>query len=297
MNRVEDTAAAVRRVTGSRRWVAVAGLGLAVLSGLTGCAGGDGGDGSSDRSTTTPSSSSTTAPTITTTTIPPTTTTTIPPTTTTTIPPTELPEPAGPLQSGSVGTRTKAIQAALKDQRYDPGPPDGKFGLKTTQAVWAFQALHGLAKDGVVGPETEAQILARAPQAMLRPELGPTHTEIDLTRQILIVWRDGAPALITHVSSGSQVPYCETSELGRSCGSAVTPLGNFTWYRRVEGWRVAVLGKLYNPVYFTGGFAVHGAGSVPNHPASHGCVRIPMGIAEYFPSLVANGEPVAVFRS
>ena len=60
---------------------------------------------------------------------------------------------------------------------------------------------------------------------------------------------------------------------------------------------MAPLGRLYNPVYFNGGIAVHGAGSVPNHPASHGCVRIPMHIAEYFPALVNTGDVIEVFRS
>ncbi|MCB0961047.1 MAG: L,D-transpeptidase family protein, partial [Acidimicrobiales bacterium] len=50
-------------------------------------------------------------------------------------------------------------------------------------------------------------------------------------------------------------------------------------------------------VYFHAGYAVHGASSVPNHPASHGCVRISMSIAEYFPSLVDDGEAIEVFRS
>jgi lipoprotein-anchoring transpeptidase ErfK/SrfK len=50
-------------------------------------------------------------------------------------------------------------------------------------------------------------------------------------------------------------------------------------------------------VYFNGGIAVHGAASVPDHPASHGCVRIPMSIAEYFPTLVNTGDPIEVFRS
>ncbi|MEO6629022.1 MAG: L,D-transpeptidase family protein [Aquihabitans sp.] len=198
---------------------------------------------------------------------------------------------------GSVGTRSKALQQALSDQRYDAGAPDGKFGTKTTLAVWAYQALHGLPRDGIVTPELEAVIVARVPQEMLRPELGPTHTEIDLTRQVLIVWRDGAPVLITHVSSGSQKAYCEKTKVGRHCGSANTPLGIYQYGRRVPGWREAPLGRLYNPVYFNGGIAVHGAGSVPNHPASHGCVRIPMSIAEYFPTLVNTGETVEVFRS
>ena len=201
------------------------------------------------------------------------------------------------MQSGSVGTRSKAIQQALADQHYDPGAIDGRFGLKTTMAVWAWQALHGLPADGVVSPDLESLILARPGQEMMLPDLGPTHTEVDLSRQVLIVWRDGAPTLITHVSSGSQRHYCENTKVGRRCGDAVTPLGTYQFGRRVAGWREAALGKLYNPVYFNGGIAVHGAPSVPNHPASHGCVRIPMHIAEYFPALVNTGDTIEVFRS
>ena len=166
---------------------------------------------------------------------PTTTTSTTTTTTTTTAPPRpeDLVEPAGPLQSGSEGRRTKALQEALKAQAYDPGEPDGQFGLKTTMAVWAWQALHGQPKDGVVTPQLEAMILAQPAQPMLRPAMGPTHTEVDLTRQVILVWKDGRLALVSHVSTGSQVPYCENGH----CGNAVTPVGTYDYYRRVDGWR------------------------------------------------------------
>lgn len=280
----------------------VAGVIALLITALLASCSSDGDDGA--RSDARDAPSTTAAPTgdpleSTTTSTTTTTTTTTTSTTTTTLPPdpTTLEEPAGPLQSGSVGTRTRAVQEALADQHYAPGTPDGRFGLKTTMAVWAFQALHGLPKDGVVTPDLEALILSRPVQPMLRPDQGPTHTEVDLTRQVMIVWRDGTPALITHVSSGSEVSYCEDTEFGRSCGNAVTPTGVYRFERRIDGWRHAPLGGLYNPVYFVGGVAVHGASSVPNHPASHGCVRIPMDIAEYFPELVADGDPIEVFRS
>lgn len=225
---------------------------------------------------------------------------TAPTTTTTIVPPADptlLPEPAGPLQEGSKGLRTRAVQQALRDQHYDPGDVDGAFGGKVTMAVWAFQSLHGMPKDGIVSPELETQILARPAQPMLKPELGPTHTEVDLTRQVMAIWRDGALSLITHVSSGSGVAYCEETVAGRNCGDATTPTGLYRYQRRIPGWRDAPLGRLYNPVYFNEGIAVHGASSVPDRPASHGCVRIPMSIAEYFPSLVHDGEQIEVFRS
>lgn len=237
------------------------------------------------------SSSTSSTPTSTTTSTSTTTTTAVP------VDPTTVAEPDGPLQSGSKGLRTRALQQALKDQHYDPGTVDGAFGGQVRMSVWAFQALHGLPKDGVVDADLEALILSRPVQPMLRPELGPTHTEVDLTRQVLMVFRDGSPTLITHVSSGSQVPYCEDTEVGQNCGEAVTPEGIFKYERRIDGWRDAPLGRLYKPVYFRGGFAVHGAGSVPDHPASHGCVRTPMHIAEYFPALVADGDTIEIYRS
>jgi peptidoglycan hydrolase-like protein with peptidoglycan-binding domain len=278
-----------------RRTLAAGALLAAVA--ISGCSGSGSRDVSSGDG-----SSTTAAPieTTTSTTAAPTTTTAAPTTTTTTKPvdPTAVAEHAGEaLQAGSVGTRTKAIQAALKAQHYDPGEPDGKFGTKTTMAVWAFQQLHGLPADGIVGPQTEAFILGNPAQGMMRPAMGPTHTEVDLTKQVMIVWRDGAPVLITHVSTGSGVAYCEDTKEGKNCGDAVTPTGTYAFGRRVEGWREAPLGRLYNPVYFNGGIAVHGAASVPDHPASHGCVRIPMSIAEYFPTLVNTGDPIEVFRS
>ena len=44
---------------------------------------------------------------------------------------------------------------------------------------------------------------------------------------------------------------------------------------------------LWYPMYFIGGFAIHGYPSVPAYPASHGCVRIPMWIA---PSLFDTND-------
>jgi lipoprotein-anchoring transpeptidase ErfK/SrfK len=39
----------------------------------------------------------------------------------------------------------------------------------------------------------------------------------------------------------------------------------------------APLGDLWRPRYFNGGIAVHGSGSIPGYPASHGCARVSNG--------------------
>ncbi len=245
------------------------------------------GSSSSTNSTSAPTTSSTAS---TTTSTASTTTST----TTTVVPgqPPGLSQEAGNLAAGVKGVRTLLLQRRLAEMKFDPGPLDGEFGTKTAMAVWAFQALNGMPADGVVTPELEMRIQAAGPQVMLRPDLGPTHSEVDLDRQVLLVFEGGALELATHVSTGSGRHYCENGH----CGTAVTPTGDYRYQRRISGWRTSALGQLFNPIYFTGGFAVHGAPSVPNYPASHGCVRIPMHIAAYFPGMVANGEPVAVFR-
>ncbi len=226
------------------------------------------------------------------------TTTTVPSPPTTPPGPPPLADEPGDLAAGVRGLRTQALQRRLNDLRFDVGEPDGSFGANTEAAVWAWQALNGLPADGVVNRATFDVIMASAPSGMLHPELGPTHVEVDLDRQVMLVFRDGQLDLVTHVSSGSNVPYCEVDPRDGStnCGDAQTPPGTFAFGRRAAGWEIGPLGGLYNPIYFNGGIAVHGAESVPAHPASHGCVRIPMHIAEYLPAKIDTGETVIVFN-
>lgn len=78
----------------------------------------------------------------------------------------------------------------------------------------------------------------------------------------------------------------------------MTPAGAFPVLWRIDGWRTAELGRIYNPVYFTReGVAVHGSLSVPLQPASHGCVRIPLHTADLFPGLVDDGTAVHVLAA
>jgi N-acetylmuramoyl-L-alanine amidase len=58
----------------------------------------------------------------------------------------------------------------------------------------------------------------------------------------------------------------------------------------VPGWDWV----LWYPMYFKGGFAIHGYPSVPAYPASHGCVRIPMWIAPTLYGTHGQGTTVIV---
>lgn len=194
------------------------------------------------------------------------------------------------LESGDEGPLIAGLQRRLIRLRYDPGPVDGKFGGLTQQAVWAFQHVNGLGADGIVGPKTQRALARPRRPTPFASRAGRTRIEVSLERQVMVLYVGGAVRLVTHVSSGNGQEFCA----GGRCRVARTPRGHFRVGRKIPGWRTSDLGQLYNPVYFFGPYALHGSLSVPNFPASHGCIRIPMRVAEYLPRLVPLGTPVIV---
>jgi peptidoglycan hydrolase-like protein with peptidoglycan-binding domain len=209
-------------------------------------------------------------------------TSTAPPTTTTTVP------ADGRLLPGMQGERVRALQQRLVALHYDPGPVDGRYGAGLTSAVMAFQKVVGMPRNGRATLDVLAAVAAAADPAPLLPDGGPTRIEVDFKRQVLFFYRDGVLQRIIPVSTGNGKRYCQDG----ICGVAVTPSGSFRIERRIRGKRKSYLGLLYDPLYFYGGFAVHGSPSVPGYPASHGCVRIPMHVSRWMFDHVPNRTPV-----
>jgi len=173
------------------------------------------------------------------------------------------------------------VEERLAGLRFDAGPVDGVFDEATGDAVMAFQKAFGMERTGQLTDSVSNAIMATAaPPPPLQPGGGANRVEVDLTRQILMVYEGDALSLVLPVSSGT----AETP----------TPTGAYRIYRQASGWETSRLGRLYNSQYFVGGYAIHGSLSVPAHPASHGCVRIPMRAAEWLPDHVGIGTPVYV---
>ncbi len=215
----------------------------------------------------------------------PTTVTTLP--TTTTIPPAI--GPAGNLTlsrelvSGLTGDDVKAVEQRLADLRFSPGPVDGRFDAKTGQAVLSFQKQTGLPRTSRVDAATATRMNTAGYGTPMVSDGNPDRVEVDLSRQVLQIWRAGPLYKVLGVSTGTGKRYCATTDSGRRvCGVATTPTGRFDFSRRIAGKRVSDLGTLLDPVYFTGGYAVHGSPSVPATPASHGCIRIPLWESKAF---------------
>lgn len=194
------------------------------------------------------------------------------------------------LHPGDSGPEIAWLQRRLIALHYDPGEVTGRYGRDTVPAVWAFQKVNRIPPSSTVDSRTWAAL--RHPRRPHRPSGVRNGVEVDLGRQLLFAYRDGRPALISHISSGGGYTY---RSAGRTC-RAVTPIGGFTVYRVVHGWRRSRLGYLYNPLYFHGGFALHGEPDVPLRPISHGCVRIPMHTADLLPKIARVGTSVHVRR-
>ena len=161
------------------------------------------------------------------------------------------------LAPGARGPSVLALERRLAELHYALQRVDGSYGSDTYEAVLAFQKVHRLPRTGRVEPWLWRR-LARA--GIPKAARSGDYLEVDKTRQVLFEVRGGEVARVVHVSTGA---------------TGNTPLGSWSIYRKVGGWDWV----LWYPMYFKGGFAIHGYPSVPAYPASHGCVRIPMWVA------------------
>jgi L,D-transpeptidase catalytic domain/Putative peptidoglycan binding domain len=205
------------------------------------------------------------------------------------------------LKEGASGDDVKRLQQRLKDLHYEPGDISGKFTHLTTQAVWAFKKLEmGIPYtqvDGIVKQNTWSQMEASVTVAPRKKNATITHVEVYVELQVMVVFKNNSPVLISHVSTGTGEAWKAQITIDPGApdnpgstpldehitGVAKTPSGTYRFIWRQtdgDGWRVGKLGKMYKPTYFVGGVAVHGMTDVPSRPASHGCVRLPMGAVD-----------------
>jgi hypothetical protein len=186
------------------------------------------------------------------------------------------------LDRGDAGLAVKRLARRLDELGYavaDRSP--SSFDGALAQSVWAFQKAQRIAVDGIVGPVTRARLEDPEP---VRPRHATpaNHIEVDKERQILLLVRGGKVARIVNTSTAGIPGY-------------ITPEGRFRVFRRVAGIDTSPLGRLWNPLYFYRGYAIHGSTSVPPQPASHGCVRIPLWEARRFFETIPHGEVVYVY--
>ena len=184
-------------------------------------------------------------------------------------PPPPPPPPVPPSVSlGSTGAAVSLLQQKLSHLGYWVQGVSGSFDDSTQQAVWAFQKVANLPRDGVVGPATWKAIL-KGSLPHVRSTSGYV-IEVNLSDDVLTFVNNGNIQHILNTSTGGGYTYTDSG----GTFVANTPVGMFNTYAARDGLVTDSLGQLWRPRYFTGGFAIHGDGYVPPVPVSHGCVRL-----------------------
>lgn len=183
----------------------------------------------------------------------------------------------------------KEAERRLSDMGYWTGVVDGLFDPATRSALITFQKWEGRTITGrLTLDELEAIRASALPKAR---ELGYSHVEVDLDRQVLLIVNDDGEVRVLPVSSGNDKPFVNQDQMS----VAYTPRGRFLVYDKSVGWEKGPLGSVYYPNYISGGVAIHGARNVPIQPASHGCIRIPMHAAREVSKLMKVGTIVLVY--
>lgn len=169
---------------------------------------------------------------------------------------------------GSTGPDVLALQQKLESLGYWV-PADGSYGSLMQQAVWAYEKVQGLSRDGVFGAD-DWTALSSAGRPAARGDAGDG-VEIDKARQILMIVRGGQALWTFNTSTGTEGPYVYQGVTY----IAHTPEGIFHVVSQYDGLQNGHLGPLFRPKYFTtAGHAFHGSPSIPPYPASHGCSRL-----------------------
>jgi hypothetical protein len=188
-------------------------------------------------------------------------------------------------------TRAQISEAELRlsDLGYWTGPIDGRFDAASRSALIAFQKWHGRPVTAqLTRDELEAIRSSTPPGAR---ELGYSHVEVDLDRQVLMWVNEDDGVQVLPISSGNDKPFVDEGETS----IAYTPRGRFLVYDKEAGWGTGPLGSVYYANFISGGVAIHGSPSVPIQPASHGCIRIPMFAARELSKLLPVGTIVLVY--
>jgi hypothetical protein len=187
---------------------------------------------------------------------------------------------AVPWKRLAAGSRSRLVSCVLRrlaDLRIRVPGGGRSFTPAVGDAVVAFQKTYRLPRTYAVGYR-DWRRLESAVRPRPRYPRPSAHLEIDRSRQILSVIREGRVLGVVPVSTGA---------------SGITPRGSFWIERKLYVNRDPVFMPRF--MYFHRTMGIHGYPSVPPYPASHGCVREPLWVAGWVYDRAFVGERLYIY--
>ncbi len=182
------------------------------------------------------------------------------------------------LAFGARGTLVALLQQRLARLHYEV-PRSGVFDQGTADAVMAYRKVSRLPRDTTVDRGLLTRLLAGRGAFPVRYRRQGRHVEANLSLQVLaLIDRGGRVSRIYTISSGKP--------------STPTVLGTFQFYSKTPGVNTK---GMVDSNYFYRGYAVHGYPDVPDYPASHGCLRVPIPDAAGIFGWIQLGETIDVY--
>ena len=199
-------------------------------------------------------------------------------------------------------------QRILQKFAIPTGPVDGIWGPQTAQGMCTFRQMTGLPVSR--GRITNEDLATLRKYDGWYSRLGSIPAGHNGRGTFLLVQETCQTML--YASGGTYVKVMRVST-GRS--GYETPNGNFSLGRTSPGWSCSTIypdacynhtagenalhpdgtgefsqyGNMYNKRSISGAIMLHGSGSVPLYPASHGCVRVTVATSDWLYHNLDNG--------
>ncbi|HPF88440.1 MAG TPA: peptidoglycan-binding protein [Candidatus Limiplasma sp.] len=216
----------------------------------------------------------------------------------------------GKITRGAQGNRVKQIQTRLTELHYFDGPISGNYLDKTIEAIKAFQENNGLQVDGITGTDTWSALfdLEYALDASATPRPTPEATTIpyaltvDVKNQAVIAYtydENGdytVPVRFMVCSTGTASTPSDVGEFvldGRKARWAYFSLyGSYAQFWTKINEDIAFHSVIYNEVDLNS--LSRKSYNMLGSRASHGCIRLLNGDAQWIYDNVGEGTVVTI---
>ncbi|HET9676574.1 MAG TPA: L,D-transpeptidase [Solirubrobacterales bacterium] len=181
------------------------------------------------------------------------------------------------LHPGECSKVVKGFKKSLAKMGYVSG--GGKcFNGRLGREVLAYRKVNDMNRSQKAGAGLVKSVFGGKGAYHVRYPKAGEHAEVPLSKQVLVLIKNGKPFAIYPVSTGKP--------------STPTITGHYTFYRQEPGYNSE---GMYYSFYWHNGYAVHGYAEVPNYAASHGCVRTFIADQPRIYEQLHYGESIFVF--